>query len=170
MNLRDRLKLNRQKLKSAKPVIRTVKRWTNKAERDWLHWLECFWSWYQWSGWAHRFCNIIYQFLWEYVHSRTHLTYNNDKPWFTAKLRRLRQAKEEAYRNGTESCINRPNKHWQRRSEWQRENYSEKLRKQIPANDPASVWKGLKDITNYKTPPPSTVENPQLADDLLYFF
>ncbi len=29
---------------------------------------------------------------------RTHLTYNNDKPWFTAKLRQLRQAKEDAYR------------------------------------------------------------------------
>ncbi len=32
--------------------------------------------------------------------TRTHLTYNNDKPWFTAKLRQLRQAKEDAYRKG----------------------------------------------------------------------
>ncbi len=34
------------------------------------------------------------------IPTRTHLTYNNDKPWFTAKLRQLRQAKEDAYRNG----------------------------------------------------------------------
>ncbi len=30
------------------------------------------------------------------IPTRTHLTYNNDKPWFTAKLRQLRQAKEDA--------------------------------------------------------------------------
>ncbi|KAI2645561.1 RNA-directed DNA polymerase from mobile element jockey [Labeo rohita] len=41
---------------------------------------------------------------------------------------------------GTKSCINRP------------------------------MWKGLKDITNYKTPSPSTVENQQLADDLNEFY
>ncbi len=34
------------------------------------------------------------------IPTRTHLTYNNDKPWFTAKLRQLRQAKEDAYRKG----------------------------------------------------------------------
>ncbi len=34
------------------------------------------------------------------IPTRTHLTYNNDKPWFTAKLRQLRQAKEYAYRKG----------------------------------------------------------------------
>ncbi len=31
---------------------------------------------------------------------RTHLTYNNDKPWFTGKLRQLCQAKKDAYRKG----------------------------------------------------------------------
>jgi len=30
----------------------------------------------------------------------THLTYNNDKPWFTTKLRQLHKAKEDAYRKG----------------------------------------------------------------------
>ncbi len=34
------------------------------------------------------------------IPTRTHLTYNSDKPWFTAKLRQLRQAKEDAYRKG----------------------------------------------------------------------
>ncbi len=36
--------------------------------------------------------------------------------------------------------------------------------------DSASVWKGIKDITSYKTPSPSTVENQQLADDLHEFY
>ncbi len=34
------------------------------------------------------------------IPTRTHLKYNNEKPWFTTKLRRLRQAKEDAYRKG----------------------------------------------------------------------
>ncbi len=49
-------------------------------------------------------------------------------------------------------------------------NYSEKLRIQFTSSDSASVWKGLKEITNYKTPSPSTVENQQLADDQNEFY
>ncbi len=49
-------------------------------------------------------------------------------------------------------------------------NYFDKLRIQFSSSDTASVWKGLKDITNYKTPSPSTVENQQLADDLNEFY
>ncbi len=49
-------------------------------------------------------------------------------------------------------------------------NYSKKLRIQFTSSDSASVWKGLKEITNYKTPSPSTVENQQLADDLNEFY
>ncbi len=48
-------------------------------------------------------------------------------------------------------------------------NYSDKLRIQFSSSDSASVWKGMKDFTNYKTPSPSTVENQQLADDLNVF-
>ncbi len=32
------------------------------------------------------------------IPTKTHLNYDNDKPWFTAKLRQLHQAKEDAYR------------------------------------------------------------------------
>ncbi len=49
-------------------------------------------------------------------------------------------------------------------------NYSGKLRNTFSSSDPASVWKGMKDITNYKTPSPSTLENQQLADDFNSFY
>ncbi|KAK3558042.1 hypothetical protein QTP86_006420 [Hemibagrus guttatus] len=48
--------------------------------------------------------------------------------------------------------------------------YAKKLENQFSANDPASVWKGLKYITNYKTPSPSTEANQQLAEDLNEFY
>ena len=32
--------------------------------------------------------------------TRTQVKYNNDKPWFSAELRQLCQAQDEAYRSG----------------------------------------------------------------------
>ncbi len=45
-------------------------------------------------------------------------------------------------------------------------NYSGKLSNKLSSSDTASVWKGMKDITSYKTPSLSTLDNQQLADDL----
>ncbi len=116
----------RQKLKSAKPVLRTVKRWTNEAEQD----LKACFDLTDRTVFEAAANNL--DELTETVTScigfcedmcistRTHLTYNNDKPWFTAKLRQLCQAKEDTYKKGTKSCKNRPNTHWKWRSEWQR--------------------------------------------------
>ncbi len=100
------------------------------------------------------------------IPTRTHLTYNNDKLQNSDSSVR---PKKMLTGRGTESCINRANTHWKRRSVAKR-NYSEKLRIQFTSSDSASVWKCLKDITNYKTPSPSTVENQQLADDLNEFY
>ncbi len=52
-----------------------------------------------------------------------------------------------------------------------KKNYSGKLKqKPLSSNDPTSVWKGLKAITSYKTPSPSTEANQQLAEDLNEFY
>ncbi len=96
----------RQKLKSAKPVLRTVKRWTNETEQD----LKACFDLTDCSVFeaAANDLDELTETVTSYISfcedmcipTRTHLTYNNDKPWFTAKLRQLRQAKEDAYRNG----------------------------------------------------------------------
>ncbi len=55
--------------------------------------------------------------------ARAYLTFNNDKPWFSAKLKQLRQAKEDAYRSGDKALykqakytLNREIKEWQRKT------------------------------------------------------
>ncbi len=103
------------------------------------------------------------------IPTRTRLTYNNDKPWFTAKLRQLRQAKEDAYRMGDKVLYKQAKYTLEKEIRVAKRNYSDKLRIQFSSSDSASVWKGMKDFTNYKTPSPSTVENQQLADDLNVF-
>ncbi len=114
----------KQKFKSAKLVLRAVYRWTNEAEQDLK---ACFdlndWSFFEAAAndldeltetvtFYISFCENMC------ISNRTHLTYNNDKPWFTAKLRQLRQAKEHAYRKG--GILYKQATHWKRRSEWQR--------------------------------------------------
>ncbi len=104
------------------------------------------------------------------IPTRTHLTYNNAKPWFTAKLRQLRQAKEDAYRKGDKVLYKQAKYTLEKEIRVAKRNYSDKLRIQFSSSDSASVWKGLKEITNYKTPSPSTVENQQQADNLNKFY
>ncbi len=155
----------RQKLKSAKPVLITVKRWTNEAEQDSK---ACFdlTDWTVFEAAANDLDELT-ETVTSYISfcedmcipTRTHLTYNNDKPWFTAKLRQLRQAKEDAYRKGDKILYKHAKYTLKKEIRVAKRNYSGKLRNKWSSSDSASVWKGMKDMTSYKTPSPSTVEN-----------
>ncbi|KAK3520762.1 hypothetical protein QTP70_032338 [Hemibagrus guttatus] len=84
------------------------------------------------------------------------------------KLRHLRQAKEDAFRNGV--LYNQARNTLNKEIRVAKRSYAKKLENQFSSNDPVSVWKGLKDITNYKTPSPSTEANHQLVEDLNEFY
>ncbi len=79
------------------------------------------------------------------IPTRTHLNYNNDKPWFTAKLRQLRQAKEDAYRKGDKVLYKQAKYTLEKEIRVAKMNYSGKLRNKLSSSDSASVWKGMKD-------------------------
>ncbi len=91
------------------------------------------------------------------IPTRTHLTYNNDKPRFTAKLRQLRQAKEDAYKKGDKVLYKQAKYALEKEIRVANRNYSGKLRNKFSSSDSASAWKGMKDITSYKTPSPSAL-------------
>ncbi|KAK3508723.1 hypothetical protein QTP70_004266 [Hemibagrus guttatus] len=162
----------RPKLKSAKPVVRTVKRWTSETEQDLQACFECT----DWSIFEAGVTDLdeLTETVTSYISfcedmcipTRTDLTFNNDKPWFTEKLRHLRQAKKDAFRNGDRVLYNQARNKLNKEIRVAKRSYAKKLENQFSSNDPASVWKGLKDITNYKTPSPSTEANQQLAEDL----
>ncbi|KAL0177274.1 hypothetical protein M9458_026168, partial [Cirrhinus mrigala] len=166
----------RQKLKAAKPVLRTVKRWTNEAEQD----LQACFEWTDWSVFEAATTNLdeLTETVTSYISfcedicipTRTFLSFNNDKPWFTGKLEQLRHAKEDAYRCGDKILYNQARDRLTKEIRVAKKNYSEKLKKELSANDPTSVWTGLKNITMYKKPPPQSVENQQMADDLNVFY
>ncbi len=124
----------RQKLKSAKPLLITVKRWTNEAEQDSK---ACFdlTDWTVFEAAANDLDELT-ETVTSYISfcedmcipTRTHLTYNNDKPWFTAKLRQLRQAKEDAYRKGDKILYKHAKYTLKKEIRVAKRNYSGKLR------------------------------------------
>ncbi len=71
---------------------------------------------------------------------------------------------------GIDYCINRSNTHWKKRSEWQRGIILVSWGSSYLLVTWLQCGKCLKDITNYKTPSPNTVENQQLADNLNEFY
>ena len=104
------------------------------------------------------------------VPSRTRVSYNNDKPWFTAKLRRLRLDKEETFWSGDQDRFKEVKYKFSKAVKKATRLYSEKLQHQFSANDSASVWKGLRQITNYKPKAPHSINNQRLANDLNEFY
>ncbi|KAG7458317.1 RNA-directed DNA polymerase from transposon BS, partial [Solea senegalensis] len=165
----------RQKFKSAKPVVKTVKRWTTESKLELQACFDCT----DWSVFVAaatdldeltdtvtcytRFCEDMC------VPTKTFCTYNN-KPWFTAKLRLLRQAKEEAYRSGDRVLYNTTRNSLTKEIKVAKRCYTEKLKNRFSANKPASVWRGLQELTNYRRPSPHIAANRELADDLNVFY
>ncbi len=80
------------------------------------------------------------------IPTRTHLTYNNDKPWVTAKPSQLCQAKEDAYRNGNTFLYKQAKYTLEKELRVAKRNYSDKLRIQFSSSGSASVLKGMKEI------------------------
>nr|XP_049618287.1 uncharacterized protein LOC125993625 isoform X4 [Syngnathus scovelli] len=101
----------------------------------------------------------------------TFCTYNNDKPWFTPNLRRLRKVKEEAYRSGDRDLFKQTRNTLNREVRKASRCYGESLERHLSANpDPSTVWKGLQSITSFKKRTPRPVESPRLADQLNRFY
>ncbi len=71
------------------------------------------------------------------------------------KLIQLCQAKEDAYRKGDIDLNKQAKYTLEKEIRVAKRNYSGKLRNKLYSSDSASVWKVMKDITNYKTPSPA---------------
>ncbi|KAJ8404704.1 hypothetical protein AAFF_G00335670 [Aldrovandia affinis] len=167
-----------QRLKLSKPVVRRVKVWSSEARERLSAWLEragCDQGLMEWAGPEagnnlDEYTDTVISFISfceeVCVPVRTRKIYNNDKPWFTAQLRRLRSEKEEARRSGDKDRFKEAKYRFAKASKEAKHRFSEKLQQQFSEGNPASVWKGLKTITNYKPKSPQTSDNLSLANEL----
>ena len=166
----------RQKLKLCKPVVRTSRKWTSEAvevlqacldSTDWDVFRTATNSLDEYTEAVTSYISFCEDCC---VPSCTRVSYNNDKPWFTAKLRRLRMDKEEAFRSGDKDRFKEAKYKLSKAVKEAKRLYSEKLQHQFSANDSASVWKGLRQITNYKPKAPHSINDQRLANDLNEFY
>ncbi len=125
----------RQKLKSYKPILRTVKRWTVEAEQD----LQACFELTDWSVFEAAATDLdeLTDTVTSYISfcedmcvpTRTYLTFNNDKPWFSTKLKQLPLAKEDTYRSGEKALYKQAKYTLNREIRVEKKNYAGKLKK-----------------------------------------
>ncbi|XP_075911483.1 uncharacterized protein LOC142906815 [Petromyzon marinus] len=166
----------RQKLKLCKPAVRTSKQWTSEAVEDLRACLDCT-DWDMFTT-ATNSLDELTEAVTSYISfcedccipTRTRVNFNNNKPWFSAKLRRLRLEKEEAFRSGDRDRFKESKNRFSKAVREAKRLYSERLKHQFSTNDAASVWRGLRQITNYKPRAPHTTNDSRLANDLNEFY
>ncbi|KAK3573368.1 hypothetical protein QTP86_024117 [Hemibagrus guttatus] len=96
----------RQKLKLCKPVVRTLKKWTSEAVGELQRCLDCTdWDVFRsTTNSLDEYTDTVTSYIYfcedSIIPKFTRVSYNNDKPWFTAKLRQLRSEKEATFRSG----------------------------------------------------------------------
>ncbi len=79
------------------------------------------------------------------VPSHTRVSYNNDKPWFTAKVRQFRLKKEEAFQSGDRDSFKESKYKFSKAVREVKPQYSEELQHHFSANESAApVWSGLR--------------------------
>ncbi|TWW75377.1 putative RNA-directed DNA polymerase from transposon BS [Takifugu flavidus] len=146
----------RQKLKLTKPSVRTTKRWTSEAVEELRTCLDTT-DWDMFKGATHDLDEYT-DTVTSYIHfceerilpTRTRVSYSNDKPWFTPRLRQIRKEKEAALKSGDRDCYREAKYRFSKELRRAKSVYSEKLQQQFTANDSASVWRGLRQITDYR--------------------
>lgn len=166
----------RQKLKLCKPVVRKSKKWTSEAVEDLQACFDCT----DWDVFRTATNNLdeLTEAVTSYISfceescipTRTRVSYNNDKPWFTAKLRWLRLEKEEAFRSGDWAGCRALKYRFSKEVREAKRMYTERLKNQFSANDATSVWRGFRQITNYKPKAYHSMNDSRLANELNHFY
>ncbi|XP_039647986.1 uncharacterized protein LOC120553530 [Perca fluviatilis] len=166
----------RQKLKLCKPVVRTSRKWTSVAVEDLQTCLDST----DWDVFrtATNSLDEYTEAVTSYISfcedccvpSCTRVSFNNDKPWFTAKLRRLRLDKAEAFTSGDKNRLKVAKYKFSKAVKEAKQRYSEKLQNQFSANNSASVWRGLKQITSFKPKVFHSTNDRRLANELNEFY
>ena len=166
----------RQKLKTVKPVKKTVKKWSPESTEALRGCLECT----HWSVFEHvctdldEYTDTVTAYVSFCVESciptRTVCVYANDKPWFTKEVRNKLVAKNAAFRSGDDEEFRRAKYDAHGAIARAKAEYKEKLEDQFASNNTHAVWQGLHTITQYKAKSATISSDPTLPDRLNEFY
>lgn len=131
-------------------MVRTTKQWTREAVEE----LRTCFETTDWDS-MRATCDSLDDYtdtVTSYIHfcedsivpSRTRVSYNSDKPWFTPKLKQLWIEKREAFKSGDKDCYKEAKYRFSKEVATARSHHSENMQQQISENDVASVWKSFR--------------------------
>jgi len=146
----------KQKLKLARAVQYTSKRWTTEAIGmlqdclDTTDWESMRASCDSMDSYTDTVCSYISFCEQACIPTKTVVKYNNNKPWFTKSLRLLRETKEQAYREGKVDEYRLARQKLNKAIRKAKSAYKMNMEEQFGINDSSSAWRSLKNLTGYK--------------------
>lgn len=93
--------------------------------------------------------------------TRTVRDYPNQKPWLNAEVQSLLKARDAAFRCGDRVTL---------RVKKAKAAYAQRIQRYVTSNNPQSMWRGIKCITNQKTKDAQCHRDPSLANTLNKFY
>ncbi|XP_073426005.1 uncharacterized protein [Dendrobates tinctorius] len=166
----------RQRLKTSKPTVYTKKTWSEEAKLQLQACFECTdWEVFQetCSGldeWVDAVSSYIRFCEDTFIPSKSVHFRGNNKPWFTNKVRLIRKRKEEAYKAGDITEFKKLRNSLSKEIKLAKHEYAKILEERFSSKDTRSAWRGLREVTIYKSHP--TIVNPSrsLAAELNEFY
>lgn len=102
--------------------------------------------------------------------TRTTSTYPNDKPCLNAEVRALLKARDVAFRAGEEAALRAARRALAAGIKRAKATYGQRIQGHFTSNDPRSMWKGIRCITNYNARDAQCPKDPSLPNTLNQFY
>ncbi|KAI4879135.1 hypothetical protein NFI96_007722 [Prochilodus magdalenae] len=102
--------------------------------------------------------------------TKTVTCYPNQKPWLNGKVRSLLKARDAAFRSGDSQELRRARRELTAGVKRAKAAYALKIQGHFSSQDPRSMWRGIKCITDYKTRDAQCSKDPSLPEALNKFY
>ncbi|GAA6231470.1 uncharacterized protein LOC109141784 [Lates japonicus] len=102
--------------------------------------------------------------------TRTVTDYPNQKPWLNAEVRSLLKARDAAFRSGDRVTLRAARRELNAGVKRAKAAYAQRIQGHVTSNDPRSMWRGIKCITDYNTRDAQCPRDPSLPDALNNFY
>ncbi|KAK3567875.1 hypothetical protein QTP86_027317 [Hemibagrus guttatus] len=109
------------------------------------------------------FCTIIV------LTTKTIKVFPNQKPWLDRKVRSLLKARNIAYRSGDRLAYSNARRELKKGITEAKQRYQQRIEGHFVNNNPCSMWRGIKAITDYKSSTPLTSHDATLPNALNVF-
>ena len=158
-----------------KPTTRTVQLWTEEAGSALQ---DCFehtdWNVFRESSDLEDYTSAVLDYVAfctdAVLPKKTIKVYPNQKPWLDSTVRPLLKARDAAHRAGDRLAYTRARSELKKGIRLAKHRYKQRIEEHFEGNNPRSMWRGIRTITDYKSSVQQVSQDPSLPDTLNSFF